>query len=668
MNASLKRRAALMLSAVLFILIFGCSQKQTAADYPIRPVAFTQVQIGDAFWAPRIETNRRVTIPYAFRMCEETGRVDNLRKAGGTMTGPYLGRRFNDSDIFKAMEAAAYALAQHPDPALEATMDSLTAIIGRAQEADGYLYAARTVDPAHPAPGAGAERWVHLQGSHELYNVGHLYEAAVAYDQATGKRALLDIALRNADLVDRVFGPGKRLDTPGHQEIEIGLPKLFRVTGDPRYLDLARFFLDQRGREHASLPYPDTSRFAIYNGRPYKQDHLPVLEQREAVGHAVRAGYQYAAMADVAALTGDTAYVTAIDRLWEDVVSGKMYLTGGIGSRYVSEALGDRYELPNDSAYTETCASVANVLWNQRMFLLHGDAQYIDVLERTLYNGLLSGVSLSGDRFFYQNPLASAGGYERSEWFDCACCPPNIARFLPSLSGYVYAVDGPRVYVNLYVAGKASVAVDGQALRLIQETAYPWQGRIRLRVETESPQTMELALRIPGWVRDQAVPSDLYRFAPEEHDPITLTVNDEAVAVKPVRGYALIRRAWQSGDEVVLDLPMPVREVLCHEGVAENRGRVAFQRGPLVYCAEEADNGDVPSIRVSQGTVWTVRSEPELLGGVTVLEGGGLRRGEYVPLKLIPYYAWALRGAGQMAVWLPLAPVPRQNESEGESS
>ncbi|MCK7489562.1 MAG: glycoside hydrolase family 127 protein [Anaerotruncus sp.] len=458
-------------------------------DYPIRPVPFTEVTLADSFWAPRLETNRTVSIPYALRMIEETGRVDNFRKAARLMDGPYLGRRFNDSDVYKAMEAAAYALRLRPDPALEKTLDDLIALIARAQEPDGYLFTTRTNDPAHPAPGSGPERWSNLRVSHELYNVGHMYEAAVAHFQATGKRTFLAIAEKNAALLLRTFGtgPGQRRGFPGHQEIEIGLAKLYRATGDRAYLDLAKFFLDERGHYFGGERHAPDDPFAVYDSDEYMQNHKPVLEQDEAVGHAVRAMYMYSGMADVAALGGYPEYVAAIDRLWLDVAGRKQYLTGGVGARSGSEAFGEAYELPNAEAYTETCAAIGNALWNYRLFLLHGESKYMDAFERVLYNGLLSGVSLSGDRFFYQNPLESAGGYARSPWFEVACCPANMTRFLPSLPGYVYATKGDVLFVNLFIAGTGSFSVGGRAVTIAQATEYPWDGLIGLTVSADRP-------------------------------------------------------------------------------------------------------------------------------------------------------------------------------------
>lgn len=625
----------------------------THSDYPISPVPFTAVRFDDAFWRPRLETNRAVTLPFNFRKCEETGRIDNFAKAAGWMDGPHEGIFFNDSDVFKVVEGAAYSLALAPDPALDSYLDDLIAKFAGAQEPDGYLYTARTIDPsAVRADREGLTRWSHLRVNHELYNVGHLYEAAVAHFQATGKRNLLDVALKNADLIDSIFGPDKRRDVPGHQEIEIGLAKLYRVTGDERYLRLAKFFLDERGHANGRELYTN------FGNPGYMQDHLPVTEQREAVGHAVRAVYMYTGMADVAALTGDSRYIEAINRLWENVVGRKLYLTGGIGARHTGEAFGDDYELPNAEAYAETCAAIANVLWNQRMFLLHGDARYVDILELSLYNGLLSGISLSGDEFFYTNPLASdgktavnRGAIGRQPWFDCSCCPTNDVRFLASLPGYVYAADAKNktLYVNLFVAGQATVNVGGQQVRLRQETTYPWNGRVRLRVELPGKADFALALRIPGWAVNQPVPGDLYRYlAPESSRP-TLTVNGEVVEPPMEKGYAVLRRAWKSGDVVELTLPLPVRRVLCHEAVEGNRGRVALMRGPLVYCVEGVDNGgSLADLTLADAAALSVEHRAELLNGVTVIRAGGEH-----PFTAIPYYAWGHRGVGEMAVWLP---------------
>src|ERR1035437_3392087 len=445
--------------AAIFALSLLTPLPAQQRDYPVKPVPFTAVHINDGFWAPRIEINRTVTIPFAFGKDEETGRVDNFIRAAQALRGEAFENKkyppypFDDTDVYKVIEGASYTLSVHPDPKLDAYIDGLIEKIGAAQEPDGYLYTARTIDPLHPHPRSGNERWI-LEGvnSHELYDLGHLYEAAVAHYQATGKRTLLDIALRSANLLDQTFGPGKREIWPGHQIVEMGLAKLYRVTGEQKYLNLAKFMLDVRG--------PDSQEEG--HGNRYVQAHQKVVDQTEAVagGHAVRAMYMYSGMADIAALTGDTAYVNALDKIWDNVATKKLHVTGGVGARGAGEAFGADYELPNMSAYNETCAAVGNDYWNQRLFLLHADAKYIDVMERTLYNGLISGVSLDGKSFFYPNPLESNGQHERSRWFGCACCPGNMTRFLASVPGYVYAHRGDVLYVNLFVGNTANVTLD----------------------------------------------------------------------------------------------------------------------------------------------------------------------------------------------------------------
>jgi DUF1680 family protein len=628
----------------------------------LEPVPFTNVHIADGFWRPRLGTNRRTTIPYCFDKCEETGRIDNFAKAGGLMAGPHIGHRYNDSDVFKVIEGAAYSLAVQRDPELEAYLDDLIAKIAAAQEDDGYLYTARTIDPDNPAPASGDERWSYIAHSHELYNDGHMYEAAVAYFKATGKRSLLDVAIRNADLIAREFGPGKRSDPPGHEEIEIGLVKLYDVTGDAKYLELAKFFIDQRGRA-------DDGR-ELYG--IYSQDHIPVIEQDEPVGHAVRAMYLYCGMADVAARTGDEAYLAALDRIWENMVSTKLYLTGGIGARQSGEAFGEDYELPNASAYNETCAAVGNALWNHRMNLLHRDGRYADVLERVIYNGFLSGVSMSGDRFFYPNPLASGGTYHRSPWFSCSCCPVNVARFVPSIAGYVYAHDEESILVNLYVAGRSEIDLDGQRVAIEQETDYPWNGRVMIRVDPESAERFALRLRIPGWATGSPVPSDLYSYADERADEYSITVNDEPIADPRIaNGYAVISRRWSDGDVVEIKFDMTPRLVRCNDRVEENRRHLAIERGPIVYCLEAVDNGGhVRNLWMPQDTEIVAEHRSDLLGGVTIIKANGfaLHQDEEdgpvestpVELTAIPYYAWDHREPGEMAVWIPATPEGAQ--------
>jgi hypothetical protein len=653
---------------VAAFLAFGaaCAKPPAAppvSDYPIRPVPFTRVHVADEFWAPKMETNRAVTVPFAMGKNEETGRVDNFRKAAGLMKGPFQGKRYNDSDVYKVMEGAAYTLMLHPDPKLDQSLDELIAVIAKAQEPDGYLYTTWTIDPGKPAPGAGPERWSNLRVSHELYNVGHMYEAAAAHFLATGKRSFLDIAVKNADLLVRTFGPGKRRAFPGHQEIEIGLSKIFRATGNRAYLDLAKFFLDERGQYFQGPKHAVDDPFNVYDSDEYMQNHKPILEQAEAVGHAVRAMYMYAGMADVAALGGYPDYVKAIDRLWADVVGKKMYITGGVGARSTAEAFGDAYELPNRTAYTETCAAIGNALWQQRLFLLHGEAKYADVLERVMYNGLISGVALDGMSFFYQNPLEADGKTKlyqdqvgRAPWFEVSCCPPNMTRFLPSVPGYIYAVKDDVLYVNLFMANTATIDLSGRKIALRQETRFPWDGTIKISVDPDEEGEFTLHIRIPGWARNEPVPSDLYRFLDESAEAPLLKINGSAAAIVLDKGYARILRAWKKGDVVELSLPMPVRRVVAKEEVQADLGRVAVQRGPLVFCAEGVDNGGrALDLTIPDTALLTAEFKPGLLKGVVVLKGAGAAPAGSTDreIVLVPYYAWANRGAGEMAVWFP---------------
>lgn len=638
----------------VMLLLVSCVT-HVEKDYPIQPVPFTQVHVQDAFWAPRIATNTDRTIPHAFNQCVVTGRVDNFAIAGGLKTGEHKGSfPFDDTDIYKTLEGAAYTLAVRKDEKREAYLDSLIALIAAAQEEDGYLYTSRTNHAEHLRNWFGDERWVKEQGSHELYNAGHLYEAAAAHYQATGKRNLLDVALKNADLVRASFGPGKMQIPPGHQVIEMGLIKLYRITGEKKYLDLAKYFLDIRGRS--------------LDGRTlwgeYNQDHQPLIEQDEAVGHAVRAGYLYAGMADVAALSGDKNMLQAIDRLWDNVVNKKLYLTGGIGATGNGEAFGKNYELPNMSAYNETCASIANVYWNHRLFLLHGDGRYLDVLERTLYNALLAGVALDGMHFFYPNPLESVGQHSRSEWFGCACCPGNVARFMASVPGYVYAVNDDRLYVSLYMSGTADVQVVEKSVRIAQETRYPWDGRVVINVNPDKDgHTFTLNLRVPGWAQGRPLAGDLYRYQTATPAQLSLRVNGEPQALNIQKGFAAVRRTWHSGDTVELEMTMPVRRVLAHDSVAADRGRVALERGPLVFCTEWPDVQDnhVRNLLLPDDAELSTDFQADLLSGVQVVRGqavayyqnskGGMEKRSQ-PFTAIPYYAWAHRGRGEMTVWL----------------
>ena len=638
-----------------------------AKDYPVQPVPFTAVHLADAFWAPKIETNRTVSIPFAFEQCETTGRVENFIRAAKALQGTLgdadrkmPGYPFDDTDIYKVIEGASYALSVRPDPKLDAYVDGLIAKIAAAQEPDGYLYPARTINPAKPHAWAGAARWqLEKVDSHELYEVGHLTEAAVAHYQATGKKSLLNIATKFADLLVNTFGPGKRAIWPGHQITEMALVKLYRVTGNEAYLNLSKFMLDVRG--------PDGDQGA---GRTYNQSQAKPIDQTEAVGHAVRASYMYSGMADVAAMTGDLSYLHAIDAIWNDVVGKKLYITGGIGASGAGEAFGAAYDLPNMTAYCETCAAIGNDYWNHRLFLLHGDAKYIDVMERTLYNGLISGVSLDGKAFFYPNVLESRGQHARAPWFGVACCPGNITRFVASVSGYQYAKQDSTIFVNLYAAGTADIALDnGTKVKITQETNYPWDGSVKMNVNPASPSTFALNVRIPGWAMAKAVPSDLYSFTSANGTADVkipeLKVNGVAVpTMRPVNGYVRINRAWKAGDVVTLNIRMTPHRVAANEKVAADRGRVAFQMGPIVYAFEWPDNpgANLRNLFIPDTAPVTTEFQPSLLGGVRVLKtrgtslsinaAGAVEKKETV-LTAIPYYAWANRGKGEMAVWMP---------------
>ena len=623
----------------------------SATDYPFKPVPFTAVHLDDDFWAPRLETNAVTTIPYAFGKCEESGRMYNFERAAEVLRGENVADRkppgfpFDDTDPYKVLEGASYALAVQPDAERQEYLDKLIALIASAQESDGYLYTARTIDPQHPHKWSGHERWVNDPNqSHELYDAGHLFEAAAAHYQATGETNLLYVATKEADLLCEVFGPGTdQLHLwPGHEIVEMGLCKLYRVTGDERYLNLAEYFINVRGTRPG--------------GDDYHQSRIPPVQQTEAVGHAVRAGYLYSGMADVAALTGDQDYVHAIDTIWSNVVTKKLYLTGGIGAVPRIEGFGVNYYLPNDTAYCETCAAVANDFWNERLFLLHGDAKYMDVFERTLYNGLLSGVSLDGTKFFYPNPLVSTNNYQRSPWFGCACCPGNITRFLPSLPGDFYAQRGGTVFVNLFAGSVAAIQLDdGRKIALTQTTRYPWDGDVKITVNPEHKSKFALAVRIPGWARNEPVPGDLYRFADTNTEPVTLAINGKAVKFKVENGYATLNRSWKPGDVVELNLPMPIRRIVANPNVQADAGRVALQRGPIVFCAEWPDNpeGDVVDLTLPDSQSLTAQFEPQLLNGVEVIKGRALNRDQQEQdFTAIPYFTWANRGPGQMTVWL----------------
>ncbi len=592
----------ILFTAIAAAAVFSCTEKNSGPSYPIEPVAFTSVKVSDEFWGQRLKASREVTIPLAFSKCEETGRYENfVRATKPDSTYVIGGYSFDDTDVYKTIEGASYILQTYPDAGLEAYIDSVLTLVAAAQEADGYLNTARQMNPWHPHEWEGPQRWSKVEElSHEFYNLGHMVEGAIAHYQATGKRNFLDIAIKYADCVCREIGPGENqiVRVPGHEIAEMALAKLYTVTGDRKYLDQARFFVDRRGT----------------TGRrdEYSQAHLPILEQDEAVGHAVRATYFYSGVADVAALTGDQKYIDAIDRIWENIVSKKLYITGGVGATNRGEAFGKNYELPNESAYCETCAAIGFVYFNYRMFLLHGESKYFDVLERTLYNGLISGVSEEGNSFFYPNPLECNRLYQRQPWFGCACCPSNICRFIPSVPGYVYAVKDDNLYVNLYMSNTLTQELDGQAIVLSQNTDYPWNGDIRISIDNSPERPFTLRLRIPGWVRGEVVPSDLYSYADDVRLDYSVSVNGEKIEAELQDGYFCIRRKWNEGDKVELHLDMAERSVVANEAVEADRGKHSLERGPIVFCQE------------------TVQ-------GVT---------------DTIPYYHWAHRGPSSMKVWL----------------
>jgi len=612
----------------------------------LHPVPADAVTIDDQFWAPRIRRNREVTLPSQGKQLWKTGRFENFLRVSGESDSPFQGRFFNDSDVYKWIEAASWSLLNNSDPDLSDQVDEATAIIGAAQQPDGYLNTYFALERAD-------ERWTDFD-LHEMYCAGHLFQAAVAHHRATGSSALLDIATRLADHIGSVFGPietGKRIGTDGHPEVEMGLVELFRVTGERSYLELAQFLVDVRGHGFLGDAY---DRY----GSEYHQDHRPFRVMDEIVGHAVRAVYLNAGVADIYAETGETALLDALHRLWWNMTERKMYVSGGIGSRYEGEAFGDEYELPNQLAYTETCAAIGSMMWSWRMLLIEGDARYADLFELQLYNAMLAGVSLDGETYFYQNPLADEGAHRRQPWFKTACCPPNVARTLASLSGYLYSVRDDAISIHHYIAGEARISLGDRVIGVRQTGNYPWGGEIAISVETAGE--FELRLRIPGW----------------SGPGVTVSVNGADIGVVSLAGsYLALRRTWNAGDVIDLSLPMPVRRIECHPAVTENVGRVALMRGPLLYCAEAIDNqaNELLTVMLPDAAMIDTTYEPELLGGVTSIsvlvergdsvtrwketlyqrvEGLNGDKPESTSLKLIPYYSWANREPGRMRVWI----------------
>ncbi|MCB0689068.1 MAG: glycoside hydrolase family 127 protein [Saprospiraceae bacterium] len=622
------------------------------ADYPINPVDIRHVKINDQFWLPIIKRVQENTIDYAIHKCSEEGRFDNFLIAGGVMDGEVKGHMpFDDTDVYKIIEGACNSLISAPNEKLEILLDSLITIIATGQEADGYLTTWRTINPAKPPADwvkvVEGKRWESLAMSHEFYNAGHLYEAAAVHFLATGKRNFLDIALKNADLMVKTFGPGKIETVPGHQIIETGLIKLYRITHQEKYLQLARYFLDGRGDYVAGR-----SSFGTY-----AQDHLPVIEQDEVVGHAVRAMYMYAGMTDIAAIYRDEKYHQAIEKLWENMVYKKMYLTGGIGALHQGEAFGENYDLPNLTAYNETCAAIGSVYWNHRLFMLDGQVKYYDVIERTLYNGLISGLSLDGEKFFYPNALESDGLYKfnqgactRQSWFDCSCCPTNIIRFVPAIPGLIYSKIADMVYVNLYIGSHAEIDVNGQMLSISQETNYPWDGKIKMSIKSSGQQPITVKLRIPGWARNEVLPGDLYHYTDEEELPVELLINDHEVPISIKEGYLMLTENWSKPVNLMLNLPMQARLVEASQKVVEDRGKLALEYGPVVFAFEEVDNPSIDDIRIGLSSHWSVEKNNDLLDGINILQGLSANN---LSVTGIPYYCWSNRGIGKMKVWLP---------------
>ncbi|WP_439555031.1 glycoside hydrolase family 127 protein [Dyadobacter sp.] len=639
------------LSAALLSLL---SISIFAQSTQLKPVPLKNVKTTTGFWHERLETARNTTIPHALHQCAESGRFDNFAVAGGLKKGKFKGARFDDSDVFKVVEGASYVLQNKYDPKLDHYLDSLITLFAAAQEPDGYLYTIRTINKDTTGSYdwiAGPYRYSFENGSHELYNVGHLYEAAVAHYQATGKKNLLNVAIKNADHLVKTIGPkpGQLVVVPGHEETETALIRLYHATGKKEYLELSKFFIAMRGRSDKRTLFLDEHKL----GPSYFQDQVPFVRQREAVGHAVRAQYLYAAVADMLMVENEPAYSKALDTIWEDATFKKQYITGGVGAREDGEAFDKAYVLPNDNAYQETCAAIANMLWNHKMYLNTGDSKYMDVFERVLYNGFLGGMSVKGNEFFYVNPMSSNGKNDfgkgtaaiRSEWFGTACCPSNVSRFLPSMPGYIYAVKNNEVFVNLFAGNDATIAVNGAAVKLVQETNYPWEGKVKITVSPEKAAAFPISVRIPGWASGQAIPGNLYTYTSPAKQPVSLLVNGKKSEVAAVNGYVRLDRNWKKGDVIELVMDMPVRQVVANENIKSNQGKVAIERGPVLYCAEGHDNqGKALSLQIKPDQAFSPEFRKDLLGGLNVLKSQD-------NITLIPYYAWANRGANEMTVW-----------------
>lgn len=606
------------------------SQNESLSLKKVNQVDFSHISIKDNFWSPRLEKHLSATLPVCIDQIEnKTGRIQNFERAAKGR-GEHSGIFFDDSDVYKAMEGMAYALANVRDAKLEAKLDEWIDKIAACQQPDGYINTFYTLTGLQ-------NRWTDMD-KHEMYCAGHMIEAGVAYYQATGKRKLMDVGIRMAEHCMSLFDVGKGHWVPGHEEIELALVKLSLATGEKRFLNFAHHLLEQRGHGYGSTGKPLMGRpagGAYVHGQwnpSYYQDEMPVRNLSVINGHAVRAMYLFTGMADVAALKHDTAYVSALHRLWDNVVGAKMYVTGGIGSSRQNEGFTADFDLPNKEAYCETCASVGMVFWNQRMNQLTGDAKYADIMERSLYNGTLAGISLQGDKFFYVNPLESDGKHHRQEWYGCACCPSQISRFLPSIGNYIYGTSPDALYINLYLGNEADISLNGNGIKVSQTTEYPWKGKVEILVEAGQPISQKLKMRIPGWCRQY-------------------TIKVDGKKVQPIldKGYAVVEPNGKRQTTVVLEMEMPVEQVAADPRVKQNVGKRAVQRGPLVYCMEETDNKQTyDSALLCKDTKYTVKFNKELLGGVMSVTA----KGQNGSLQLIPYYAWDNREAGKMKVWL----------------
>ena len=646
----------IILLVIIPLLLQSCRQQPKHKDYPISMIDIKNVELTDSFWLPKIKTVQNTTIKYGLEKCVNEGRLDNFLIAGKKKKGKVNGKMpFDDTDVYKIIEGASYSLISAPNKALEDYLDSVIAIIKIGQEPDGYLTTWFTIDPENPpAPWVNktGKRWTGINSSHELYNSGHLFHAAVAHYIATGKRNFLDIAIKNADLLVKSFGPGKLTMPPGHQIVETGLVKLYRITNNEKYLKLAKYFLDLRG---------DSTTHKLYG--EYSQDYLPVTQQREIVGHAVRAVYMYAGMTDIGTIYNDSSYLYAVKSIWNNMVDKKMYITGGIGAKHDGESLGKDYELPNLTAYAETCASIGDVLWNVRLFELSGDSRYFDIIERTMYNGLISGISLDGKKFFYVNPLEADGKFAfnqgaktREPWFDCSCCPTNLIRFIPSIPGVIYATRNDSLYVNLYASNKAKITINNTLFDIEQKTNYPWQGNVQLSFHTEKDVSLTIKFRIPGWANNQVMPGDLYNFINQTDKTVKIKVNGKETDYYNSNGYACIDRKWENNDTIELTLPMEIRHIAANKLVRADSDMAALEYGPLVYCFEGADNSfQLDKLTLPDSTNLKIVRNENLLGGINEIVGEvpSVKGKGNLKIKAIPYYAWSNRGAGPMKVWLP---------------